>query len=180
MKKIILFLALITSIYADAKLYTGLNVGYFNESFGDDLNAENSTIQSSFKVGYGNQKAYAIELSIDWVKNDSKIFSNKDGDKYAINIDLVKAFDLYKYLNPFFKVGIGGGRMTIDRKLQNKVNFGSFNLGAGVFIPLNDTFDIEVGYSYKYLTYEKIDRAISSISYKSHVNVIYTGFNVRF
>jgi opacity protein-like surface antigen len=173
-------LALISSIYADAKLYTGLNAGYFNESFGSDLNAKNSTMQTSFKVGYGEQKAYAIEASIDWVKNDSKIFSNNDGDKYSVNIDLVKAFDMHKYINPFFKVGIGGGRIKIDRELQDKVNFGSFNLGAGIFVPLNDTFDIEVGYSYKYLTYEKIDRAISSVSYESHVNILYFGFNVRF
>ncbi|NPA59261.1 MAG: porin family protein, partial [Epsilonproteobacteria bacterium] len=151
MKKIILFLALLTSIYADAKLYTGLNVGYFNESFGDDLDAQNSSIQTSLKVGYGEQKAYAIEFSFDWVKNDSKIFSNKDGDKYSINVELVKAFNLHKYINPFFKVGIGGGRMTIDRVIQSKVNFGSFNLGTGIFIPINETFDIEIGYSYKYL-----------------------------
>jgi opacity protein-like surface antigen len=180
LKKIILFLALISSIYADAKLYTGVNVGYFNENFGSSLDAKNSTTQTTFKVGYGEQKAYAIELSIDWVKNDSKIFSNKDGDKYGVNIELVKAFDLYKYINPFFKAGFGGGRLTIDRKLQHRVNFGSFNLGAGIFIPLNDTFDIEIGYSYKYLTYEKIDQAISSVSYESHVNVLYSGLNIRF
>ncbi len=180
MKKIILFLALLTSIYADAKLYAGFNVGYFNESFGDKLDATNSTLQTSFKIGYGEQKAYAVEFSVDWVKNDSKIFSNKDGDKYSINVDLVKAFDLHKYINPFFKIGIGGGNMTIDRKLQNRVNFSSFNLGTGIFIPINTTVDIEIGYSYKYLTYEKIDRIISSISYKSQVNVLYSGFNIRF
>ncbi len=180
MKKIILFSLLLTSLYSDAKIYMGASAGYFNENFTNDLDASNSSTQATIKVGYGLQKAYAIEFSVDWVENKSNIFSENDGDKYALNIEFVKAFDLHKYINPFFKAGFGAGNLTVDRELQDRLNFGSFNLAAGTFIPINEHFDFEIGYSYRYLTYEKIDTVVNNISYESHVNVIYTGLNVRF
>ncbi len=185
MKNILILLLLITSLYsyddgADAKIYTGINVGYFNESFGEDLDAQSSTMMSSFKVGYGVQTAYAVEFSVDWVKNKSSIFSNNDKDKYSINVDFIKAFDIYKYLNPFFKAGFGTGSLKIDREVQYKLAFGSFNVGAGVFIPLNESFDFEIGYNYRYLSYEKLDTIVNIIAHESHVNYAYAGFNVRF
>ena len=158
----------------------GANVGYFNENFLNNLDAKNSTLTSSFKVGYGVREAYAIEFSIDWVDNNSKIFSDNDGDKYSINVELVKAFNLNKYMNPFFKAGFGAGNLKVDREVQDRLNFGSFNLAIGIFIPINQHLDLEVGYNYKYLTYEKIDIIANQVSYESHINVIYTGLNVRF
>lgn len=182
MKKILILLLLITSLYSydDAKIYTGLNVGYFNENFRNNLDAQSSSVMSSFKLGYGVQKAYAVEFSIDLVKNKSKIFSNNDKDKYAINVDFVKAFDTYRYINPFFKVGFGAGSLKVNREVQYKLNFGSFNIGAGLFIPINKSFDFEVGYNYRYLSYEKLDIITDTISQESHVNYAYVGFNVRF
>jgi len=179
LKKIILFSLLLTSLYSDAKIYTGLGVGYFNEKF-SDIDSKSSTIMSSFKVGYGEQKAYAIELSLDWVDNKSNVFSQNDGDKYSINIEFVKAFDLYKYVNPFFKVGFGAGRLEIDREFQDTLNFSSFNLGTGIFIPINESIDIEIGYSCRFMTYEKIDLVTINTSYESQINTIYSGVNIRF
>ncbi len=180
MKKIILLSLLLTSLYADPKIYMGAGIGYFNENFTDKLDAEISTMMSTFKIGYGEQKAYAVEFSIDWVDNKSKIFSQNDGDKYSINVEFVKAFNLYKYVNPFFKAGFGAGRMEIDRELQDTLNFGSFNIGTGIFIPINEHFDFEIGYNYRFLTYEKLDIVVDDISYESHVNTIYTSLNIRF
>ncbi len=180
LNKILLFLLLLTSLYSDAKIYMGMNAGYFNENFLDNLDAKNSTVMTSFKVGYGVREAYAIEFSVDWVENKSKIFSENDGDKYGINVEVIKGFNLHRYINPFFKAGFGSGNLQIDRELQNRLSFGSFNIGAGLFIPLNHNFDIEIGYNYRYMTYEKVDRAIDDFSYESHANILYTGFNVRF
>ena len=180
MKKIVLFLLLLTSLYSDAKIYTGASYGYFDESFDGELDAENSNNSATFKIGYGDREAYAIEFSIDWVDNKSKIFSDNDKAKYALNIEFVKALDLDIYINPFFKAGFGAGNLKIDRELQEKLNFGSFNLGAGIFIPVNDNFDLELGYKYRYLTYERLDTIAENISYSSNVNTAYAGINVRF
>jgi len=157
----------------------GLGAGYFNENF-TNIDAKSSTMMSAIKVGYGVQKAYAIELSVDWVDNTSKVFSQNDGAKYSVNIEFVKAFDLHKYINPFFKAGFGAGRMEIDREFQDTLNFGSFNIGTGIFIPINEHLDIEVGYNYRFLTYEKVNLIVTDISYESHVNTIYSGINIRF
>ncbi len=180
MKKIVLFLLLLTSLYSDAKIYMGGSYGYFDESFSGELDAQSSTKTATVKVGYGDRDAFAIEFSIDWVDNQSKIFSDADKAKYALNIEFVKAFDTDIYINPFFKAGFGVGNLQIDRELQDKLNFGSFNLGAGIFIPINTHFDLELGYNYRYLTYEKVDTIANSTSYSSNVNTAYAGFNVRF
>jgi len=187
LKKIILFLLLITSLYSDTKLYLGASYGYFNEEFthavdaqGNGVDAQSTTGAAKFKVGYGVREAYAIEFSLDYIDNKSKIFSDEDGAKYAFNLDFVKAFDLDIYVNPFFKAGFGAGFLDINRVTQKTLNYGSYNLGLGMFIPIDEYFDFEVGYDYKNLSYESINTVAQKLSYESNVNVIYFGFNVRY
>ena len=180
MKKIILFLLLISSLYAEAKLYVGFGYGMYDENFIEGNKAQSSSRLMKIKAGYGDRNAYAIEFSIDKLKNESNIFSQSDSDKTGLNIELIKAFDFHKYINPFFKAGFGAGYFKIDRELQDTLNYGSFNLGLGCFIPLNEHFDIELTYDYKYITYEAIDTIAEKISYNSYLNALYFGFNVRF
>ncbi len=178
-KSLLLSLLLFTSLYSDAKTYIGMNYGVFNENF-SNLEAETSASTISLKVGYGDIKAYAIELSLDRVENRSNIFSKNDGNKYALNIELIKAFDFNIFANPFFKIGFGTGKLNIARKVQDNIYSGSFNLGFGSFIPITKSIDLELGYNYRYITYQKLDNISSKISYKSNVNVIYSGLNIRF
>lgn len=180
MKKIILFTLLITSLYSDAKMYVGANYGYYDEEFTETLDAQSSSNAMSFKLGYGQREAYAIELNIERSETESKIFSDNDGAKYSLNIELLKSFDLGIYINPFIKVGIGAGSLTVERELEDRLSFGSFNLGAGTFIPIGDNFDIELGYTYKHLSYGAIDTISKKTSYKSNINTFYSGFNIRF
>ena len=178
-KSLLISLLLFTSLYSDAKTYIGFNYGVFNEKF-NNLEAENSAQTISLKVGYGDIKAYAIEFSVDRVQNDSNIFSKNDGNKYSLNIELIKAFDFDTFANPFFKIGFGTSRLKIDRKVQNNLYSGSFNLGFGSFFPITSNIDLEIGYNYRYITYEKLDNISNKISYESNVNIIYSGLNVRF
>ncbi len=178
-KSLFLSVLLFTSLYSDAKTYVGLNFGAFNEKF-SNLEAQNSAPIVTLKVGYGDIKAYAIEFSVDRVKNSSNIFSKNDGNKYALNIELIKAFDFDIFTNPFFKIGFGTGRLNIARKVQDNLYSGSFNLGFGSFIPITSNIDLEIGYNYRYITYEKVDNISNKISYKSNVNIIYSGLNMRF
>jgi len=180
LKKILLSLLLLTSLYAESKIYLGSSVGFTNEKFTDDVDAKSSTGVLKLKAGYGDRKLYAIEFSVDYTDNKSKIFSANDGVKYGLNVELVKAFDLDVYVLPFFKAGFGSGSLEIDGQFQDKLHYGSFNLSTGIFIPINEHFDFELGYDYKYVSYEGIDTIADQVSYDSNANTVFFGFNVRY
>ncbi len=180
MKKILLLSLLITSIFAEAKVYFGVGAGYMNESFTDKESTNISAEMGRFKIGYGDIKAYAVEFSFDYLKNDKNVFSTtgNDSDKYAINIELVKAFDFDIFINPFFKAGFGAGYLDISHTDKSSLNYGSFNLGAGFFIPINEHFDIEIAYDYRHVSYEKVSDSANTID--SNMNGAYIGINTRF
>jgi opacity protein-like surface antigen len=179
-KIFILFPLLLTSLYSDAQFYIGSAIGYYNELFKANTSIESSSYLANFKVGYGERKAYAIELSYNYLDNQSKIFSANDGAKNELDINLIKSFDFGTYIIPFIKAGFGSGYMDIDRKLQSSLHYGSFNLGTGLFIPINKHFDLEIAYEYKYISYEAIELINEKTNYNSNSNSTYFGFNVRF
>ena len=178
MKKIILLSLLLTSLYSDAKIYVGANAGYMHEAFSDDADTTNSAEMAKFKIGYGVREAYAVEFSLDYLKNKSDIFSHNDSDKFGLNVELVKAFDWNIFINPYFKAGFGAGFFDLENAQKSSLNYGSFNLGLGFFIPINEDFDFEIGYDYKYISYEKLEATDTDIN--SNINGAYAGFNVRF
>ncbi|QSZ40845.1 outer membrane beta-barrel protein [Sulfurimonas aquatica] len=184
MKIYILLLLLLSSLYAESKVYVGTSLAYINESF-NDIDANNASPLAKVKLAYGDRTKYAVELSLEYTKNDSKIFSSSntidsDGDKMGFNIEFLKAFNNDMFFLPFFKVGFGSGSLDITRVLQDSLNYGSFNLGAGVFLPINEHFDFELGYEFKYLSYEAVDTIAQKNIHKSNINAAYFGFNVRF
>lgn len=180
MKKITLFLLLVTSLYSEAKVYLGVGSNLYNEKFINANDAQSFSYTNKIKIGYGDINRYAFEISLDKVKNESNLFSKDDSDKYGINVELIKAFNLNLAFNPFFKGGFGAGYMNIDRTLQDRLYYGSFNFGLGLFIPINKYSAFEVAYEYKRLTYEGIDVLVDNISYKSNLNSAYLGLNIYF
>lgn len=176
---IIIFILFSSSLYADAKLYLGLSYASVNEEF-SNTSAESSSDGYSIKLGYGEREAYAIELCVDAIKNESSIFSNDDGSKYTLNIELVKALDLDTFIYPFFKIGFGAGHMNVDRELKSKLNYGNFNFGVGTFIAINENFDFELAYSYKDISYQSIDMLTQELNYESKSDTVYFGINTRF
>jgi len=183
LKKIILFFSLLSSLYAESTFYVGVNYGAFDEEF-SELDASSSTSIATLQFGYGDIKAYAVEFSLDYSKNRSKIFSSAsstpfDGDKYGFNVSLLKAFD-FDYALPFIKIGFGTGYLEIDRTLQDSLSYGSFQLSVGSYIPLNNSFDIELGYEIKHISYEAIDTITTNTSYNSVQNRAYLGINYRY
>ncbi len=181
MKKITLLLLLITSLYSnpsDAKIYLGTSYGYLNESFSESEYKSISAQTAKVKIGYGIRDSYAVEFSIDYTQKDKNVFSTNDGDRYGLNLEIMKAFDFDIYINPFFKAGFGAGYLDIDNTDNNSLRYSSYNLGFGCFIPVNEYFDFEVGYSYKFTSYEKISQTSKELN--SHINIGYLGVNVRF
>lgn len=184
MKKLLLFLLLLTSLSAQEQVYCGITSFYTQENF-TNLEAKNVALRTKVKIAYGDIKSYAVEFSIESMKNSSKIFSapgvnTLDGDMLGFNIELLKSFDLDIYVYPFIRAGFGTGAMDIKRELQSSLSYGSFNLSSGLFIPIYSDVDLELGYEYRSISYESIDTIIAKTSYKSNSNSFYFGFNVRF
>lgn len=201
MKKLILFLLTLSSLYAaDAKIYMGLAYGLYGENmsrqgYNDNNNStpdlstkEISNISNSaiFKLGYGVREAYSIEFSLEYIANNSEIFEGGDAAKYGLNVDFIKAFDFDIYVLPYAKVGIGAGVLDTNVTESGKLSFGSFNAGLGMYIPISEHFDFDIGYQYRYVSYEKYrdqpsDNNAPQIPIeKSHTNMLYFGINTRF
>ena len=182
LKKITLLLLLITSLLnAESKVYFGTGYAYNNETISYKNNSKTiSNNAARIKVGYGDRKAYAVEFSLDYVDNKSAIFDTNDGKKYGFNVELLKAWDFGIYINPYLKAGFGAGYLETPADLNNgSLTYGSFNLGAGFFIPINEHLDIELTYEYKNVSYQKLDTN-ESFSPSSHLNIAYVGVNFRF
>ena len=176
MKTLLLFLLLISSLFAEAKVYIGTSYGYLNETFTNGAKYKGESTINKLKIGYGIREAYAVEFSLAYVDNTINVYSANDTEKYGFDVELVKAFDLDIFINPFFKAGFGTG--YLQTSTIGKVTYGSFNLGVGFYIPINESLDIEVGYDYKNLSYER--GPDKSESLESNVNGAYVGVNARF
>ena len=185
MNKILLLLVMISSLYSEAKFYIGANYGTFNESFNEDIEAYSVSQTTTLKMGYAERETYGIEFSLDYTPNNSKIFffflnTKTDGDRYGLNVSLSKAFDYDIYVLPFIRAGFGAGFLDIDRVLDDKLYYGSFNVGAGLLLPINDNFDFELGYDYRYSSYEAIDMVAEKLLFTSNIGIAYFGFNIRY
>ena len=183
LKKLLFILLYVATLYSQSNFYIGTSLGAYHESFVNQDNIILNTSIANLKVGYGHREAYAVEFSFDYIQNKSKIFSSSgqyDGDRYGFNLALVKSFDYDIFILPFIKAGFGSGFMKIQRSIQKKLSYGSYNLAAGILVPLNKTFDLELGYEYRYLSYQSINTVAQRVHYKSHVNTVYTGINFRF
>ena len=60
MKKIILFSLLLTSLYADAKIYMGVGGGIYNETLDNSAETSISSNMARVKVGYGVREALSL------------------------------------------------------------------------------------------------------------------------
>ena len=182
MKKLIAFLLIASSLYSDsqedAKIYLGTSYGYLNESFSDSEYDDMSAQTAKIKIGYGIRSSYAVELSLEYTQKDKDVFSTNDGDRLGMNLEVMKGFDWDIYVNPFFKAGFGAGYLDIDNSQNSSLSFSSYNLGIGCFIPVNEHLDFELGYSYKFTSYEKIEEGDKELN--SNVNIAYIGVNFRF
>jgi len=78
------------------------------------------------------------------------------------------------------KAGFGSGFFNIERATQDMLHYGSLGATIGAFIPLNENFDFEIGYGYKYISYEAVDIIADSVRFSSDATKAYVGFNVRY
>ena len=178
LKKLIIFILLVSSLYSDSKIYMGIGGGGYHEhlkSNADDTVSPMLTL----KAGYGDIKAYAIEFSVDYVDTTSATFLSDGGPRYGMNVSLLKSFDFDLFFIPFARVGFGAGALSSTSKAdQDSLAYGSFNLGVGTFVPLNEHFDLEFSYDYRNTTFEKTTP--TGKVEEAHINVAYVGCNFRY
>ena len=183
LKTLLLLLIFISSLFGEAKVYVGTHYALFTESF-NDIDATSSSDLLAVKIGYGDIKAYAVEFSLEYAQNKSKIFSSSpttqtDGDKIGFNVSLLKAFD-FTYLYPYVKIGFGTGYLNIQRELQDSLAYGSFEGTIGSHIPLSSSFNLEFAYEMRHNSYESINTIVTKTSYSSVSNITYFGINYRY
>ena len=184
LKRTILFLFLSAcSLFAfqyDAKFYMGLGGGVQYEKFTDEQGTKNTPAFGALKFGYGDRRAYAVEFVLNYIDNKSNIFSDSDKQRYGADVMFVKAYNLSKYLYPFVRAGIGAGEMKVERQLEKKLAYSSYNIGAGIFFPLGEHLDIEANYEYRFTSYQSVDLIADKLKLQSHINQVYLGMNYRF
>ena len=181
MKKTTLILFISSLLIAKSQIYFGTGYTYNSETLSYD-NSDKSLNNNGarIKLGYGDKKAYAIEFSIDYLDITKQYLSDSDKYKLGFNVELLKAFDFGIYVNPFLKAGFGAGYMdTTADTYNNSLTYGSYNLGSGLFIPINEHFDIEVAYEYKNISYQKVDANLS-YSPNGNLHTGYIGLNFRY
>lgn len=181
MKKILFtFLILSSVLLAEAQFYIGTGYMYINESLSSSSSTKINNNGAKIKFGYGEQKAYAVEFSINYIDNNSALLSTTDKEKYGFDVELMKAWDFDIYALPFIRVGFGAGQMSSTARTgKNSISYGSFNGSIGTLLPLSESFELEIAYEYKNISYQKTDTTLSGYP-KSHQNSIYTGINYRF
>ena len=181
MKKITLLLLISSLLFGESKIYFGTGYTYNSETISYESNEKSvSNNGARIKFGYGDREAYAVEFSIDYLDITKQYLNDSDKYKLGFNVELLKAFDFGIYVNPFFKAGFGAGYMdTTADTYNNSLTYGSFNLGGGIFIPINEHFDVEVAYEYKNISYQKVDTN-DSYSPDGSLHTGYIGVNFRF
>ena len=188
LKKLLLLLPLLSSVLlAEAKIYVGTGYTYNSESVSymkagtyEHVNKSFQSNGARLKIGYGDIKAYAIELSVDYIDNKKAVFDKNDAEKVGFNLELLKSFDFDIFVYPFVKAGFGGGYFKTNADIVNKsLTYGTWNLGTGIFIPYSEHIDFEIAYEYKSLSYQKTDPTLNT-SPSSDVNIAYIGINFRY
>ena len=132
------------------------------------------------KVGYGDIKAYAVEMDIGYGRYDKNIFSAEDTDYIYADIALLKAFDFGFGAYPFLKAGFGTGELEIRRSLVHSISAGDFFAGGGVYVPLAWGLDVEASVVYRDKSWEDIDMIGAQTETASYIVEPYIGLNYRF
>ena len=164
----------------DAKFYMGVGGGKQYEKFTDSKRSESSSGFGALKFGYGDRRAYAVECKFYYIDNHSNIFSPDDKERYAMDIMFVKAYNLAKHFYPLMRAGFGAGEMHVQRKLEKKIAFSSYNLALGALFPFGEHFDLEADYEYRFTSYQAVDLVATKEKLRSHSGQVYFGVNYRF
>ena len=181
MRILLLLSFLYLSLFAEAKGYIGLSIEDSTEFF--VINGENkdaSTPQYKVKAGYGDISRYSVEASFSYMDYATNIFSDNDGYALMLDITLYKGWNPGYNLYPYLDVGIGMGKMIVERTLEDSLTFSSFNFGGGIRYVINDTYDFDIGLNYKLRTWQTISLVTDSIDVTSHLVNPYIGINFHF
>lgn len=183
MKRLIFFIALMSSLYAfdyNPKVYVGVGAGIQQENFIQNAKASNTPLFGTLKVGYGDIRAYSVELCLNYINNRSNIFSPNDQNRYGVDVMFVKAYNFTDAFYPYIRAGFGAGEMKVNRLLQNKLAYSSYNLGGGLTIPLDKHIAAEGAYEFRTTSYQSIDLIAEKLKVKSHIHQFYIGLIYRF
>jgi hypothetical protein len=183
---VLVLLGVLVWVHAEPTVHFGLGAAGGSEAFtvknpGQDEKKTHAVLQTvQFKAGYGDIRAYAVELDLGYGRYDKNIFSNKDTDYIYFDLSLIKAFDFDVGFYPFFKLGFGTGELEIRRTLAHSLSSGSFFIGAGIYVPIAFGFDLEASAIYRDKSWENLDMVGAQVQSGSYIVEPYLGINYRF
>lgn len=182
MRIIAVLLSLYFSLLAEPDVYLGFSIEdsteYFTLEGHDTVNA--STPLYRIKGGYGDIGGYTVEASFSYMDDDINVFSENDGPAYMIDITLLKGWDAGHDLYPYLGAGIGVGKMSVDRLLEQSLFFSSFNFSGGLRYLLSDDVDVDLGINYKLRSWQAVSLVTEEAKVTSHVINPYIGLNYHF
>ena len=186
-KRLLVILALCSgALWAEALVYFGAGGIATTEVFTvknpGQTEQERSTLFTAgqLKAGYGDIRAYAVEVNLGYGRYDKNIFSYKDSDYVYFDLSMIKAFDFGIGFYPFFKLGFGAGELGLSRTLANSISSGSFFGGLGAYVPLGYGFDLELSVIYRNKNWEGLDMIGDEVKSDSYLFEPYFGLNYRF
>jgi len=182
MRKIIFFLVTMTTlVWAEPQVFLGFGGGSTAEKFSSEsINKTVTGYHGKVTAGYGDRKAYLVQIGLSYIQYDQNIFSSNDGYNLYLDIDLIKAFDFGIGFYPFVKAGFGAGKMKVDRSVQSELGNGDFHLGGGVYVPLGKYVDLEISFVSKGKNWERVNLLATDEEVKSAAIEPYFGINFRY
>lgn len=182
MRIIAVLLSLFFSLLAEPAVYVGIAVEDSTELFSVEgkESVTASTPQYRIKAGYGDIANFAVEASFSYMDYETNVFSANDGAAIMLDLALYKGWDAGYDLYPYLVVGIGVGNMPVERKLEDALTFSSFNVGGGVHYMISEHIDLDLGFNYKFRSWQAVSMVSEDIKVTSHVANPYIGMNYHF
>lgn len=182
MRKIIIAsLILNTLAFGEPQVFLGFGGGSLTEKLSStSIDKTVGGYHGKVTAGYGDRKAYLVQIGLNYFEYDDNVFSDNDGYNLYLDVDLIKAFDFGIGFYPFVKAGFGAGKMKVTRTVQSELGNGDFHLGGGFYVPLGHYADLELSFVSRGKNWERVNLIATEEEASSASIEPYFGINFRY
>lgn len=166
---------------AESRFYIGASsgLGYGTLDVGGYKSSASTTAGTVF-IGIALSETVRMEINYD----SNKAKSDGETDKFTgFNADWLIALSEQQDVNPYFLVGFGVYQYKDTAHLfddNEDLKGVALNLGTGVSYKLNRSFEVDLGYTFKYIRWQDIQLHYATISSQAFQNRIDLGLKFKF
>lgn len=186
MKKIVMSLALLSSIVLADGWYMGANALFGKEKFtfkgNSDIEASTSANGFRLILGNGIRGDWAVEGALTFTSHDKEIYTTDDGSNVTFELNSVKSFNLDNDFYPYIKLGLMYGSMKIAEGVYDvdHVNSLGVQLGVGLDYAINENVDLELGVDIAPKVWSSVIIGSTTVDVSSVATQPYLGIKYRF